>query len=159
MISNLFFKGFESFIEKQMAKIDDDSSDEIPKMPILPPEQHKFLPKFADYIEKVAAEVHEGRKIKCISVSHSPILKYTQVAINDEQGILTPVDSRLDYLNYLETVVCYEDMVFEDYFITDEGFAEINSWKENRKRANEDESTPSSSKKQRIQVERRRSEN
>ena len=69
-----------------MAKIDVDSSDEIPKLPILPPEQHKFLPKFADYIEKVAAEVHEGRKIKCISVSHSPILKYTQVAINDEQG-------------------------------------------------------------------------
>ena len=81
------------------------------------------------------------------------------MAINDEQGILTPVDSRLDYLNYLETVVCYEDMVFEDYFITDEGFAEINSWKENRKRANEDESTPSSSKKQRFQVERRKSEN
>ena len=52
MISNLFFKGFESFIEKQMAKIDDDSNDEIPKMPILPHEQHKFLPKFADYIEK-----------------------------------------------------------------------------------------------------------
>ena len=52
MISNLFFKGFESFIEKQMAKIDDDSSDDIPKIPILQPEQHKFLPKFADYIEK-----------------------------------------------------------------------------------------------------------
>ena len=138
----MYFKGFESFIEKQMAKIDDDSSDEIPKMPILPPEQHKFLPKFADYIENVAADVHEGRKIKCISVSQP-----------------TPVDSRLDYLNYLETVVCYEDMVFEDYFITDEGFAEINSWKENRKRANEDESMPSSSKKQRIQVERRKSEN
>ena len=157
----MYFKGFESFIEKQMAKFDDDSNEEIPKMPIriLPPEQHKFLPKFADYIENVAADVHEGRKIKCISVSHSPILKYTQVAINDEQGIPTPVDSRLDYLNYLETVVCYEDMVFEDYFITDEGFAEINSWKENRKRANEDESMPSSSKKQRIQVERRKSEN
>ena len=140
----MYFKGFESFIEKQMAKFDDDSNEEIPKMPIriLPPEQHKFLPKFADYIENVAADVHEGRKIKCISVSQP-----------------TPVDSRLDYLNYLETVVCYEDMVFEDYFITDEGFAEINSWKENRKRANEDESMPSSSKKQRIQVERRKSEN
>ena len=133
MISNLFFKGFESFIEKQMAKIDNDSNDEIPKMPILPPEQHKFLPKFADYIENVAADVHEGRKIKCISVSHSPILKYTQVAINDEQGILTPVDSRLDYLNYLETAVSYKDLVYEDYFITNQGFAEINSWKENPK--------------------------
>ena len=41
-------------------------------------------------------------------------------------------------------------MVFEDYFITDEGFAEINSWKENRKRSNEDEATPGSSKKKRI---------
>ena len=115
MISNLFFKGFESFIEKQMAKID-DSSDEIPKLPILPPEQHKFLPKFADYIEKVAVEVHEGRKIKCISVSQP-----------------TPVDSRLDYLNYLETAVSYKDLVYEDYFITNQGFAEINSWKENPK--------------------------
>ena len=143
----MYFKGFESFIEKQMAKFDDDSNEEILKMPM--PEQHKFLPKFADYIEKVAADVHQGRKIKCISVSQW----------NNEQGILTPVDSRLDYLNYLETVVCYDDMVFEDYFITDEGFAEINSWKENRKRANEDESAPSSSKKQRIQVERRKSEN
>ena len=158
----MYFKGFESFIEKQMAKFDDDSNEEIPKMPIhlLTPEQDEnFLHKFADYIEKVAMEVHEGRKIKSISVSASPISRYTQLAINDEQGILTPVDSRLDYLNYLETVVCYEDMVFEDYFITDEGFAEINSWKENRKRANEDESMPSSSKKQRIQVERRKSEN
>ena len=144
-----------------MAKFDDDSNEEIPKMPIhlLTPERENFLHKFADYIQKVAMEVHEGRKIKSISVSASPISRYTQLAINDEQGILTPVDSRLDYLNYLETVVCYEDMVFEDYFITDEGFAEINSWKENRKRANEDESTPSSSKKQRFQVERRKSEN
>ena len=118
-----------------MAKFDDDSNEEIPKIPkhILPPEQHKFLPKFADYIEKVAADVHQGRKIKCISVSHSPILKYTQVAINDEQGILTPVDSRLDYLNYLETAVSYKDLVYEDYFITNQGFAEINSWKENPK--------------------------
>ena len=114
-----------------MAKFDDDSNEEIPKIPkhILPPEQHKFLPKFADYIEKVAADVHQGRKIKCISVSQW----------NNEQGILIPVDSRLDYLNYLETAVSYKDLVFEDYFITNQGFAEINSWKENRKCANEDE--------------------
>ena len=130
--------GFESFIEKQMAKFDDDSNEEIPKMPIhlLTPEQDEnFLHKFADYIEKVAMEVHEGRKIKSISVSASPISRYTQLAINDEQGILTPVVSRVDYLNYLKTVVCHEDMVFGDYFITDEGFAEINSWKENQKHA------------------------
>ena len=66
---------------------------------------------------------------------------------------LFSIDSTLDHLNFLETLVCYEDMVFEDYFITDQGFAEINSWKENRKRSNEDDSTPNSSKRKRIQGE------
>ena len=79
-----------------MAKIE-SSSDEIPKMPPQgSPEQHKFLPKFANYIEKVAADVHEGRKIKCMSVSHSPILKLTQVFddVNDGHGLATAIGKK-----------------------------------------------------------------
>ena len=70
-----------------MAKIE-SSSNEIPKMPPQgSPEQHRFLPKLAKYIEKVGADVHEGRKIKCLSLSHSPILNLTQVAISDGQEL------------------------------------------------------------------------
>ena len=77
-----------------MAKIE-SSSDEIPKMPPQgSPEQHKFLPKFADYLEKIAADVHEGRKIKCLSVSHSPILNLSHGAINDGQELPPPISKK-----------------------------------------------------------------